>query len=153
MKTAFKVVLGTIAVCLFTAGQSQANIVVYEKVELFQAETFFTETFEIFDEGSYTATLTDFEFPAAMLGTGMSVTTATEMLGSLSAPGSFTFDAIAGDYYVSFFGIADGSTLSQLGQYGIEISQVPLPAAAWLFVSGMLGLVGIARRKVPQSLK
>jgi hypothetical protein len=31
--------------------------------------------------------------------------------------------------------------------YGIEISQVPLPAAVWLFGSGLLGLVGIARRK------
>ncbi len=29
----------------------------------------------------------------------------------------------------------------------IRIEAVPLPAAAWLFVSGVLGLVGIARRK------
>jgi len=28
-----------------------------------------------------------------------------------------------------------------------EIETVPIPAAAWLFGSGLLGLVGIARRK------
>jgi hypothetical protein len=30
---------------------------------------------------------------------------------------------------------------------GGNISTVPVPAAAWLFGSGLLGLVGIARRK------
>jgi hypothetical protein len=31
--------------------------------------------------------------------------------------------------------------------YGIAYTSVPLPATAWLFGSGLLGLVGIARRK------
>jgi len=30
---------------------------------------------------------------------------------------------------------------------GLQIQQVPLPAAAYLFITGLLGLVGIARRK------
>jgi len=45
------------------------------------------------------------------------------------------------------------ASMSQ-GEYGIEIamldhngaSEVPVPAAVWLFVSGLLGLAGIARR-------
>ena len=28
-----------------------------------------------------------------------------------------------------------------------EVSAVPVPAAAWLFGSGLIGLVGLARRK------
>jgi hypothetical protein len=36
----------------------------------------------------------------------------------------------------------DGSTIS----YG-AVSAVPVPAAAWLFGSGLIGLVGVARRK------
>ena len=35
----------------------------------------------------------------------------------------------------------DGSTLA------IDVQVVPVPAAAWLFGSGLIGLVGIARRK------
>jgi len=76
----------------------------------------------------------------------MSVTTATDSLGILLVPGSFNFEATPGDYFVSFFGFADVSA-PQLGQYGIEISQVPVPAAAWLFCSGLIGLIGISRRK------
>ena len=146
MKKVFKIAVMTIGALLFTAGNSWANTVVYDKVELFQTETFFTDTFEIFEAGSYLATLTDFEFPVPMIATGMSVTTATESLGSLLAPGSFTFDAMPGNYFVSFFGFADVSA-PELGQYGIEISQVPVPAAVWLFGSGLIGFVGVARRR------
>jgi hypothetical protein len=31
--------------------------------------------------------------------------------------------------------------------YAIEVSPVPLPAAMWLFGSGLIGLIGVARRK------
>ena len=136
----------TIGALLFTVGNSWANTVVYEKVELFQTETFFTDSFEIIDAGSYLATLTDFEFPEPMISTGMSVVTATELLGSLKAPGSFTFDALPGNYSVTFYGFADTSA-PQLGQYGMEISLIPLPAAVWLFGSGLLGLFLISRRE------
>ena len=63
MKKAFKIAVMAVGVLLFTAGTSWANTVVYDKVELFQTETFFTDSFEIIDAGSYLATLTDFEFP------------------------------------------------------------------------------------------
>jgi len=43
-------------------------------------------------------------------------------------------------------GFADVSA-PQLGQYGIEISQVSIPAAVWLFGSGLLGFIGITRRR------
>ena len=147
MKKVFKTAVMTIGVLLFTASTSWASTVVYEKVELFQTETFFTDMFEITDAGNYQATLTDFDFLAPMELTGLNVTTATESLGSLVKPGSFTFDAEPGEYYVSFYGLAGKPTL--ISQYGIEISQVvvPVPAAVWLFGSGLLGLIGIARRK------
>lgn len=148
MNRAFKVIVMTIGASLIAAGNSWANTVVYEEVELFQTETFFTDTFIITDTSRpYIATLTDFEFPVPMMNTGMSVTTATDLLGSLLAPGSFQFNATTpGNYFVSFFGFADVSAPG-LGQYGIEISQVPVPAAVWLFGSGLIGLIGISRRK------
>ncbi len=35
----------------------------------------------------------------------------------------------------------------EVGAYDANLSQVPVPAAAWLFASGMLGLAGVARRR------
>jgi hypothetical protein len=33
------------------------------------------------------------------------------------------------------------------GDVGVAVSSVPVPAAAWLFGSGLLGLIGVSRRK------
>jgi len=145
MKKALKIAVLTIGAWLFTAGNSWANTVVYEEVELFDTQTVLNDTFTVIDAGTYIAILTDFEFPEPMDQSGMAVTTATELLGSLNAPGSFTFDATPGEYFVSFFGEAGAST--SYGMYGIEISQVPVPAAVWLFGSGLIGFVGVARRR------
>jgi hypothetical protein len=41
--------------------------------------------------------------------------------------------------------ITDGTR--KLKTTGVALTSVPVPAAAWLFGSGLLGLVGIARRK------
>ena len=38
-------------------------------------------------------------------------------------------------------------TLSSNGALNYAVTSVPVPAAAWLFVSGLLGLVGVSRRK------
>jgi len=127
---------------------------VFEEVSLLQGSTLFTDRFEIFSEGTYEVTLTDFDFPKPLKMTGLNITTATESLGSLLDTGSFRFDADPGNYYLSFFAKAD-----DLGQYGIRIAQyngvfpqsgaspVPVPAAAWFLGSGLLALTGAVRRK------
>jgi len=38
------------------------------------------------------------------------------------------------------------------GTATITVSAVPVPAAVWLFGSGLIGLVGIARRRTPRSV-
>jgi hypothetical protein len=54
--------------------------------------------------------------------------------------------------------VAASSTLETLPGFGndqaiaiddlrVQLSAVPLPATVWLFASGLLGLVGMARRK------
>ena len=159
MKKAFKIVVITVGALLMTPVNSWAATV-YEKVELFQTETFFTDSFDISEAGLYKATLTDFNFPVPMIDTGMNVTTTTDSLGSLMAPGSFMFNTMPGTYFVSFFGFADTLTpaqlrhcfhpKTQLGMYGIDVSAVPVPAAAWLFGSGLIGLAVVARRKTQQ---
>ena len=168
MKQEIKIAAMTMGAMLITSGNAWAATV-YDKVELFQTETFFTDSFDISEAGVYKATLTDFNFPAPMSNTGMNVTTTTDSLGSLMAPGSFMFNATPGTYFVSFFGTAGTADIftpaqhegcfsrkshhrcsppkTQLGMYGIDISAVPVPAAAWLFGSGLIGLTVVARRK------
>lgn len=43
-------------------------------------------------------------------------------------------------------GVQD-NTDNNYGLAGVNVSAVPIPAAAWLFVSGLLGLVGYSRKK------
>jgi hypothetical protein len=151
MKKAFRIAIMTIGALLISTSNSWASIV-YDKVELFETQKIFTEEFVISESeaGTYQAILTDFEFPVPMIETGMDVTSATSRLGVLLEPGSFIFEVIAGTYHVSFFGFADAFSpalpSTKLGQYGIEITQVPIPAAVWLFCSGLLGLSLISRR-------
>ena len=71
----------------------------------------------------------------------LSIAAADAMFGSASADnsqiGSFAFTLMGGEInYIS--GVVDS--------FG-SASAVPVPAAVWLFGSGLLGLVGIARRK------
>ena len=42
---------------------------------------------------------------------------------------------------------SDLSSSSIYGSYLVQVSAVPIPHAVWLFGSGLLGLVGVARRK------
>ncbi len=69
---------------------------------------------------------------------------ASDIAGLINAPaGSFDPNAL-GEYN---FGIS----VSQVG-WGVEnvrmdVQVVPVPAAVWLFGSGLIGLVGVARRK------
>lgn len=127
---------------------------VFNDVSIFKHEDFFSRSFQIDVAGKYLAALTDFQFPKQLIRAGINITTSTESLGMITAPGYFTFDADPGNYFVSFFGKA-----RHLGQYGIDISMissslsaastspVPVPGAVWLFGSGLLGLAGVVRRK------
>ena len=56
---------------------------------------------------------------------------------SISGP-AITFLMITGDQY---------QVKSALTDFELKVSSVPVPAAAWLFGSGLIGLIGIARRK------
>jgi hypothetical protein len=62
-------------------------------------------------------------------------------LGVIDTAGfnSFEFREIDGKGAQGIFIFADDVTFG--------VSAVPVPAAAWLFGSGLIGLIGIARRK------
>ena len=71
------------------------------------------------------------------LGNGDTVAIKSQLFVSLTAPGFETGGAAA---------IGDPLNMSS-GAFSGSLSIVPVPAAIWFFGSGLLGLVGIARRK------
>ncbi len=161
-------------------GDPAGSTTVFESSELFRNKTHFTESFLIETKGTYQAILTDFEFPSPLKESALNITTATETLLTLWGPGTMTFEADPGEYYLSFFAVAgrghdkgphaEGNDWHEwdfgghpphygygnLGQYGIEISMttsaVPLPAAVWLFSTGLLGITGAGWRRRKASL-
>ena len=88
-----------------------------------------TEIFTADNDGSPTMTLsnfslTDFDYYA--------------LAGVNGAPADFS----------SFFtGFDDGAFLYGEWQTTVTLTPVPVPAAVWLFGSGLIGLIGIARRR------
>ena len=50
------------------------------------------------------------------------------------------------DYYVNIH-TCEFPAGAIRGQLGTPLTIIPVPAAAWLFLSGFVGLAGIARRK------
>jgi hypothetical protein len=64
-------------------------------------------------------------------------TTATMTFGGLDGPGLYHSVALNFDYKYISLDTASGAD---------HVSSVPLPAAAWLLCSGLLGLVGIRRK-------
>jgi len=130
--------------------------VIYENVVFVQGADTSVTTLAGMDSGSYTLSLTDFEFPEALDYLGVSITTATDLVGQLllgndevSNTMSFLIDS-PDTYYLSVFGMA-GSAYN-VGMYGIELSKVgvsavPLPPAAFLFFTGLIGLIFVGRGK------
>ena len=66
---------------------------------------------------------------------------------------TFTFSALSGgtsplSISINALGDANGDPLAATMASGnVTVTAVPLPGAVWLFGSGLLGLIGVARRK------
>lgn len=70
--------------------------------------------------------------------------------GTVDSSNLFTFTAEAGKIYSLYLGGAGvGAWAANVGSYQLDIttSPVPVPAAAWLFGTSILGLAGFSRRK------
>jgi hypothetical protein len=62
--------------------------------------------------------------------------------------GAFSLDG-GTTFFSPYTSIATGSGVHELGWYlGAESFTVPIPAAVWLFASGITGLIGIARLRI-----
>ncbi len=91
---------------------------------------------------TFVASITNMNFDSAESITGISL-----IGGEITSPDfipvvSYTSNSVLINYDQRYFDFTGGTATFQ-----ITTSPVPLPAAAWLFGSALLGLAGIARRK------
>lgn len=116
-------------------GSNTTNLGRSDEINLYDASN------QIVDRLTYS----DQNFPGTIRAQNASGNPAS--LGVLGAP----YDAygwvlaVSGDIYGSYYDI-NGVDIGNPGRFAFA-PVVPLPAAAWMFMSGLVGLFGIARRK------
>ncbi|MBI5462528.1 MAG: hypothetical protein HY941_10120 [Gammaproteobacteria bacterium] len=136
----------------------------YSLNEMFTGDFYVLKTFEVTQAGTYVFTIADTGLPTTLLATtgddpGLSsleklaarVSTPDEKLATLNGNDSAQFEMQPGTYYLSLF--AQSASTGKNGGFSLTLSQngiaeVPAPAAAWLFGSGLLGLLGTVRRRL-----
>jgi hypothetical protein len=106
--------------------------------------------------GSVTVSLSNLGWPERLASLSFALATSSGVLKTFSGEGQQTFDlGSAGTYYAIVTGKAQGHW--DLGMYSLRMSfsalsgpggpAVPLPAAAWLLLSGIAGVFGLMRWK------
>lgn len=106
--------------------------------------------------GSVTVTLSNLGWPDRLASLSFALATSSGVLKTFSGEGSQTIDiGTAGQYYAIVTGTAQGHW--NLGMYSLRMTfstlqspggpTVPLPAAAWLLLSGIAGVFGLMRWK------
>jgi hypothetical protein len=93
----------------------------------------------------YNVTLTDLEFPGAFDILGVAITTATDSVVELLAPGSKTFSV---DFETTYFANVLGLAADDLGAglFGIKITAVPIPPTLILLGTGLIGFIGLKKK-------
>lgn len=108
-----------------------------------------------FDEsGSYSMQLTDFSFADTYEHVGAMISTSSESIAQIELRNGepldlnpVTFVVEEGEYWLSLFAIAGGS--SNTGTFSLDIgaAAVPLPPAALFMGTALLGLVSFSRQR------
>lgn len=124
----------------------------YESVNFFMGTTYESRKFNVLEAGTYQLTIADLVFPLPLASIGVAVTTAQDKLSEIFGSGSTLVDLSAGTHYLNYF--AQAQDFNDLGLFGMTfrmhgsgVSQVPVPAAAWLLGTGLIALAGFTRKR------
>ena len=129
---------------------------VFDDVSFVEGKDLSVNSLGLLNQGSYLLTLTDFAFPTAFDDLKVALTTSSQIItllsldeGARQAQSMFELNT-ADTYYLSVYG--DVGNSDYLGLYGVNLSQlspVPLPASAWLLLSGLAawGLSSTRRKR------
>lgn len=126
-------------------------------VTLYQGVTSFTTVdmqrieLPVSQSGTFQVTLTDLLFPAGAATLSFALVDGDAVLGVINGSGSLQYSLVTSGPKTLFgYTYAVGAPGVSAGAYSLEVTYapVPLPAAAWLLLSG-LGLLGFGVRRAP----
>lgn len=125
---------------------AQASTVVLEDYQSISGYTVSNTPFVVEQAGIYEAFIVDLKYPAAIdnLFLGILDNVSFTPLGFRYGEGSFTFNVSTPGQLVAQFAGLPGT--GGVGTYALQIKAIPIPPAAILFFSGLMGLVLVARR-------
>ncbi len=96
-----------------------------------------------------TVTVAHFHGPAAPgVNAGVQVRideTSNPSIGNATLTDEQETDLLAGLWYINIH--SDRDTITLGGEIRGQVNVVPIPGAVWLLGSGLLGLIGVSRRK------
>lgn len=151
-------VLGALLVCgAATAVQAETlpgNILFQSSTMVTSANINLTEL-DITTPGTLYVSLSDVKWPSALNALSFTLFNSSEIIGTKLA-GNWTFDiASPSTFFASIFASPGSATA---GLYNVQINfqsavaPVPLPAAAWLLLSGIAGLAAVRpKQKLSQT--
>ena len=87
----------------------------------------------------FKANLSDFNSTSSLIGFNTNIT--------FCDPGIAVYCTTNESVYLHSFGGGFSTSLKKFREDGTALTTIPVPAAVWLFGSGLLGLVSIAKRK------
>jgi len=141
-----------VGIAAFLTGISsvQASSVVYDDFQVVTENTVFTTPFEVTQAGTYKAELVDFEYPDAFDILSLGITQDLTPLGFRFDTGSFTFNVLTPGTLLAHLAAIPGA--SGTGIYSLQIMAIPIPDAAALLISGLIGLVIVGRSERRSSM-
>ncbi len=145
MKETRNIILTAVLTTLFAGNLWAAQAVVYENVFSItgpSAQSIDLAGIINSNAPAYRFELTDLQFPDSLNFLAMAVGTTDQNIATLIGSGSFTIDGTDDNLFLSLF--AQPSSI-QFGSYSVKISEIPLPGAALLFGTSMLGLAGASK--------
>ncbi len=139
---ALVILLFSVAVC-----RVQASTALYEHFQFSSGEFHFNdvEAFSVAAPGLYEAQLFDYQFPAAFKQLSLVITQGSTVLGGTFFTDAFTFNILDENIPLSVHVSGVGPDVGP-GLWGMQVLPIPIPPAFWLFLSGLTGIIGIARR-------
>lgn len=136
--------IGGIALLTLSICTAQASTVVYEDSEVVFADTVFTTPFDVARAGTYEAKLVDFEYTSAFDILSLNITQDDTVLGFGFDTGTFIFNVLTPGTLMAH--LVANPKAGEKGLYALQIKAIPVPPAALLFISGLVGIVTVSRR-------